>query len=292
MHARFTKTFKVSPPLHFFLFSLSILISGSPKTKRRNQIKNFQNFSKLKKTRKGNKRSSCQGSPKVKKRRKSKTNLFPNIFSLPNELMTEVLARVAAYSFHDFFDVKLSCKVFHQIADDKYILQHVSLEKFPVTPWCSTKQSFFLEKCKRSGHPEALYREGVVEHFSFARVEEGLNCLNSAAKVGHLGASYVLGVILLCTEEPDQEQDGRRLLKLEKSKKGVRESRKKLNDTIRNIWLNNLLEGKPNCCPMRDQHRRRRGWPSDNEDDVDCEACGCDLEVIFVCNLLRGILTY
>ena len=108
MHARFVKTFQASSkPLHLFLFSLSILMSTSHKTKRRNKIKRFQDCSTLIKTRKGNKRSSCQGFPKLTKRRKSKRKLFPTIFSLPNELITEVLARVAAYSVNDFFDVKL-----------------------------------------------------------------------------------------------------------------------------------------------------------------------------------------
>ncbi|KAK8693041.1 hypothetical protein V6N13_070640 [Hibiscus sabdariffa] len=311
MHAGagFLNTLKASTPLRPFLFALS---ARKPRT--RNQIK---------------------------RNRKNKTNPFPTIFSLPNELIAEVLARVAAISASDLFNVVLrcvflfpscvvfsfmsmknilvliSCKVFHRIAGDDYILRHVSLEKFPVIPWGSTEQAFFLDKCKRSGHPEALYREGVVcnktlsyfpvsmhaiinandntyqcqiGYFSFGKVEEGLNCLNNAAKVGHLGASYVLGVILLCVEETEEE--GRRLLNYVKSESGIRESRKKLKDIVSVTWRKMSLKPKSNSCPMQGQHRRRGGWPGDSDDEVDCEACGCHLEVIFVCSLLRGIITY
>ncbi|TYJ08036.1 hypothetical protein E1A91_A11G047200v1 [Gossypium mustelinum] len=234
---------------------------------------------------------------------KPSTPLPPFLFSLSirkirtrhqiKSFQEEVLARVAATSICDFFNLILSCKAFHQTADDNYILGHVSLDKVPVIPWRSPKQAFFLEKCKETGHPEALYREGVVQYFSFAKVGEGLNCLNSAAKVGHVGAAYVLGVILLCI---DKGGDGRRLLNYVKSKKGIGESRKKFKDVINRLWLNNFLEPKPNACPMQAQHRRKQRWPSDDDDDddddVSCEACGCHLQVIFVCNLLRGIVTY
>ncbi|XP_016695575.1 putative F-box protein At1g67623 isoform X1 [Gossypium hirsutum] len=278
---------KPSTPLPPFLFSLSIR-----KIRTRNQIKSFQEgYSKLmEKENEGNKISSFQGFLKLTKRvRKSKTNSFTtSIFSLPNELLiTEVLARVAATSVCDFFNLILSSKAFHQTANDNYILGHVSLDKVPVIPWRLPKQAFFLEKCKETGHPEALYREGVVQYFSFAKEGEGLNCLNSAAKVGHVGAAYVLGVILLCIEEGGK---GRRLLNYVKSKKGIGESRKKFKDVINRLWLNNFLEPKPNACPMQAQHRRKQRWPSDDDDDndVSCEACGCHLQVIFVCNLLRG----
>ncbi|KAK8703052.1 hypothetical protein V6N13_021382 [Hibiscus sabdariffa] len=253
MHAGagFLNTLKASTPLRPFLFALS---TRKPRT------------------------------------RKGKTNPFPTIFSLPNELIAEVLARVAAISVSDLFNVVLSCKVFHRIAGDDYILRHVSLEKFPVIPWGSTEQAFFLDKCKRSGHPEALYREGVIGYFSFGKVEEGLNCLNNAAKAGHLGASYVLGVILLCVEETEEE--GRQLFNHVKAERGIRESRKKLKDIVSVTWRKMVLKPKSNSCPMQEQHRRRGGWPDDSDDEVDCEACGCHLEIIFVCSLLRGIITY
>lgn len=73
---------------------------------------------------------------------------------------------------------------------------------------------------------------------------EGLNRLDSAAKVGHVGAAYVLGVILLCVQEGEE---GRRLINYVKSEKGIGESRKKFKDVINRIWRNNFLEPKPIC---------------------------------------------
>ncbi|KAA3475690.1 F-box protein isoform X1 [Gossypium australe] len=75
---------------------------------------------------KGNKISLFQGFLKLTKRvRKSKTNSFTtSIFSLPNELLIkEVLARVAATSVCDFFNLILRCFYFYFLGLHLYLIK-------------------------------------------------------------------------------------------------------------------------------------------------------------------------
>jgi len=107
-----------------------------------------------------------------------------SIKSLPNELLTEVLGHVASTSFTDLFNVKLSCKYFLEVAKDDYIFQRISLEKFPVVPLrISNEASSFFKRCEESGNPESLFRQGMIDYFSLAMIESGLEYLKRVAKV-------------------------------------------------------------------------------------------------------------
>ncbi|GMP69915.1 hypothetical protein CsSME_00028994 [Camellia sinensis var. sinensis] len=248
-------------------------------------------------------------------RRRSKENkngrevIVASFESLPSEVVVEVLGRIASSSFTDFFNAKLSSKILNEAADDNYIYQQMSLEKFPVVPWrVTTEASCFLNKCKESGNPEALYRQGVVDYFSLMRIESGLESLNRAASSGHGGALYVLSIIFLFSEDDEFKKQGIRILSsIHKSKptsgkrRLIRECRDKLREIVRMIWVVNPLVQKQRpstCCAIRDndvdrherlgRRRRRRGWESDDEDDddeVECDGCRCDREVDSVCNM-------
>lgn len=138
------------------------------------------------------------GSKAMKRIRNRGNRMLVNspMISLPPELVTEVLARVASSSATDLFTAKLrhvqienfqfknlaifflsfffvmlniyifivfSCKVFSQIAEESYVYKRVSLDKFPVVAWHHRRQiAAFFNKCKCSKNPEALYRQGVV----------------------------------------------------------------------------------------------------------------------------------
>ncbi|GAV79122.1 F-box-like domain-containing protein [Cephalotus follicularis] len=212
--------------------------------------------------------------------------LHPYIFSLPNDLVLEILARVAASSFTDILNAKLSCKFLNEIANNDYIYQQVSLEKVPVIPWWPNKQtSSFLDRCKKSGNVEALYRQGVIEYLSACNLESGLMYLRMATNSGHLGASYVLGVVLLCNNDDDEE--GINFLNIvHNNVQGFEECRQQLQEVTTCLWFNNYLVPKPNNCLMQNEHlKKQRGWPTDNENVIQCEACRCHREIKFVCSL-------
>ncbi|CAK9137316.1 unnamed protein product [Ilex paraguariensis] len=95
------------------------------------------------------------------------------IKSLPKELLVDVLARVASSSFTDLFNAKLCCRDFLGAADEDYILEHVSINRFPVIPWFTRDEVVaFLNRCKDNGNPEALYRQGLgIQSFYFILVK-------------------------------------------------------------------------------------------------------------------------
>ncbi|CAK9181536.1 unnamed protein product [Ilex paraguariensis] len=234
---------------------------------------------------------------KIRRRNNGKKNhMVPSIDSIPKELVSEVLARVAAFSSTDFLSARLSCKVFNEVGEDNYVFHHVSLDKFPVIPWrASEEASSFLNKCRESGNPEALYRQGVVDYFSYMRLDSALECLKKAASSGHIGALYVLGIILLFHGD-EFKQEGIQLLSgMKESKMSKRrvlkDCRENLKAIIRRIWIKNsiVLENRPVCCTMGDQHKKKEGWASetDEEDNYQyCQACTCDREVASICTML------
>ncbi|XP_012846894.1 PREDICTED: putative F-box protein At1g67623 [Erythranthe guttata] len=100
--------------------------------------------------------------PKNKKRNtKAVSSMFD---SIPHELVSEVLSRVASSSIKDIFNAKLSCKMLNEIAEDTYVYQRVSLDEVPIIPWkpISQEQVTFLNRCLQSENPESLYRQAVV----------------------------------------------------------------------------------------------------------------------------------
>ncbi|MCL7048696.1 hypothetical protein MKW94_012283 [Papaver nudicaule] len=117
------------------------------------------------------------------------------INSIPHEVVTEILAKVASASLVDHFNANKSCKLFHEAGCDNFILRHASVQELPIIQWCPNKSkvsSTFLKQCEESQNPEVLYRKGM-------------ELLHKAANLGHVVAAYVLGIILLDDAGDDQE---------------------------------------------------------------------------------------
>ena len=60
------------------------------------------------------------------------------IESLPNDLLIEVLAKGAAFSFTDLVQAKLATKDFLEASSHGYIFQHASLGNFQKLLWKTT----------------------------------------------------------------------------------------------------------------------------------------------------------
>lgn len=213
--------------------------------------------------------------------------------SLPDDMLTEVLSLVASSSLVDLFNLELSCRDLYLASQEKYILQKVSMEKFPAIPWThmSDKAYKFLKRCRENGNPEALYRQGVVEYFSSMKIDSGFDCLKLAYNMRHLEASYVLGIILLC-RDGDSFQKGLDILKsLYKSTNTIklRECRRTVSTLIRTMWIRNYINPSYKAdCTNKSWIPKTIGWPSDEEIDLCCENCKCYEEVVFFCKMLRG----
>ncbi|KAL0004498.1 hypothetical protein SO802_012059 [Lithocarpus litseifolius] len=222
--------------------------------------------------------------------------------SLPKDLWTEVLGHVASTSLADLFNVKLSCKDFSELAEDFYIFQQASLKKIPTNPFClsflSEEALSFLKLCLNFGNPESLFRQGVIDYLSLGRIKSGLEYLRRAADKGHLEATYVYGIILLCSEGELKQEGLRILFSLKRSNSGgMKDCRKRTKAVMQSgFWVRNFIVGPQIMCCREEPCqvlKRNSGWePNDIELDADddalCDACSCNCEVQWFSNILPG----
>lgn len=128
-----------------------------------------------------------------------------------------------------------------------------------------------------------------VELFSSRRINTGLDYLRVAMDTGHLGASYLLGMISVLSGVDECIERGIQLLTYICSIDRAKECREKLSLAKNGeIWLihnNWFVKGtKPTLCSK--QHQKRIGWSSEYEyfEDENCKACRCDVEISFFCD--------
>ncbi|XP_057418897.1 putative F-box protein At1g67623 [Lotus japonicus] len=247
---------------------------------------------------------------RIKKKAKNKRRHTPNneshsssaaIKSLPRDLLVEVIANVASHSFIDLHNLKKCSKDFLNATEDNYVWQQVSLETFPFIEWYPMeKKSSFLERCRKSGNIESLYREGLREYFNHdpsGNINHGLEFLKVATQKGHKEAKYVYGMILLCSKDDDLRKQGLEHMRFLRKSKCVISCRKKVQRFLRSMWTNNSmvehnLSTLCNCKSTCNGWRVKRGrWflLDDDDDDYDtslCEYCRWDHEIKYFYNRL------
>ncbi|PWA85461.1 tetratricopeptide-like helical domain-containing protein [Artemisia annua] len=227
--------------------------------------------------------STICGEKKVKKIvRRSKTKLQ----SLSRDLLVDVLGRVAASSFTDVFNAKLSCQDFLDAVEDDYIFQNISMEKFQIIPWFQQSDSeiSFLTNCLNKGNPEALFRQGVrclvlqIEYFQLVKVGSGLRYLKMAAEKGHPEATYVYGMIMLARGgEPGQQALS--LLNSMYSRLGdskICECREKFKSVLGILWVRNKIsveEVNFKCQKRNHVNNVRRMNFDEDEEILKCDSC-------------------
>ncbi|KAK4403017.1 hypothetical protein Sango_1042400 [Sesamum angolense] len=176
------------------------------------------------------------------------------IENIPRELLIEILSRIAQTSFTDIHNVKLSCKDFHEAAEDTYVYRHMSLDNFP-----------------------------LLDYFTGKRPKSALGHLQRALDANHIGALYVTCIILLFSGDDELKACGMKKSKYVRGK--LKEDSDKLKSMLRLMWVENpALRRLPVCCTRQDNHRRRRsGWVEmDDEEEVHCEGCTVDSEIKFL----------
>ncbi|KAJ6949147.1 hypothetical protein NC651_003225, partial [Populus alba x Populus x berolinensis] len=207
--------------------------------------------------------------------------------NFPGDLLTEALARVASTSFSDLFTAKLSCKEFLEAASEKYIFEHITIQKFPVIPWrISHGASCFSDRRKEKGNPEALFRQGMFEFFSSKKPESGFQHLEKAAKKGHVEAINTCSIILVC-HGGQFKQEGIELLSSLMSYNSRhwanKECRNKIKGILQSMWrdksegdIGPKSHGRTcNCSKFT-----KRGWI--DEEDCAVLAFGTVRQLCFV----------
>ncbi|XP_023549317.1 putative F-box protein At1g67623 [Cucurbita pepo subsp. pepo] len=163
------------------------------------------------------------------------------IESLPNDLLIEILAKVAAYSIKDLVHAKLATKEFLKASNHDYIFQHASTGNFRTLRWKIDPEFWsFMGKCVNNGNPEALYRSGMLEFFSQCREANGMKYLKLSAQKDYLEACYVYGIILYTK---NLEDEGVKFLKICEEKLGFKMAhcRHKVEEFVYHLWIRNKI---------------------------------------------------
>ncbi|KAG5601404.1 hypothetical protein H5410_032774 [Solanum commersonii] len=209
------------------------------------------------------------------------------------ELLIDIVEMIASYSLKDLMRVKLSSRVLSQVANEPSVYQKVTLINFSYHRWLIVQEAIsFLEMCRASENLEALYRKDVSSFFN-RNDPTALELINQAADGGHIGASYVLAIISIFNGGESIREGLMFIANMKKMEPlKVRRCRYNLRNILGGMWVpeSHLLGGRPICCIVHQFERigRRNGWPmgSDNEDDIRCDLCSCDLELDYVVKFL------
>lgn len=123
------------------------------------------------------------------------------------------------------------------------------------------------------------------------RKQSGIALLEKAVNASHLGASYVLGIIFICSSD-EFEQRGLELVGKVKMRGQMQECRKKLEESAGLIWKPHdidFLKPKFFMCRFPDRKRSRWCFTSKDGDDLHCETCILNREIIHVCSIFTGV---
>ncbi|KAI3738418.1 hypothetical protein L2E82_28449 [Cichorium intybus] len=231
--------------------------------------------------------SSSNGRKIAKKQPKT------TIGSLPKDLLVDILAWVGSSSFTDVFSAKQCCKDFLEATEENYVIQSISLDKFPTIHWFPPSDGVrsFLMNCFDKGNPESLFRQGMIKYFNLGEVESGLEYLKRASEKEHTEATYVYGMILLSQGDRWSEQG----LKLLNSMKNsltrywdVDDCRNKIKRVLNAMWINNTISVQEISmeCQKGDHgvHRIRR---LEDEEINSCYFCMWYREFFLFCRMLN-----
>ncbi|KAG5630426.1 hypothetical protein H5410_002143 [Solanum commersonii] len=146
--------------------------------------------------------------------------------------------------------------------------------------------------CRASGNLEVLYRKGVFDFFKY-NDPNALKMINQETDGGHIGASYALAIISIFKGYESMREGLMFIVNMKKTEPlKVRRCRQHLQYVLGGMWVPepHLFGERPICCTIHqpEQIAHKNGWPreSDDEDNIHCELCSCDLELDYVVKFL------
>ncbi|XP_016206203.1 uncharacterized protein LOC107646535 [Arachis ipaensis] len=112
---------------------------------------------------------------------------------LPHDIWTVISSLVAADSVHSLCAMQMVCRATRDAGREGVALASVSIpcpiEMAMTWDRCHEAVDFF-SRCRVSGNPKILFREGLRECFHRGHPDAGLDQLCSAAVKGHIVARY------------------------------------------------------------------------------------------------------
>lgn len=120
-----------------------------------------------------------------------------------------------------------------------------------------------------------------------------MECLWKAANLGHLEATYVIGILGILLGGESKQRGMKIICDMKKSKMTrhrIQEIGEKFLRTLQsNFWLSpkSMVKQRWSTCCTRHPHAKLviLGWET-YEVDLECEACLCDQEIFHVRNVI------
>ncbi|XP_061350528.1 uncharacterized protein LOC133295691 [Gastrolobium bilobum] len=159
------------------------------------------------------------------------------------------------------------------------------------------RQVQFLKRCRESGNPEVLYREGLVNYFRETSTSDmqalALEGIRTAALKGHQDAKYASSIILMASVDEDERSVGFEFFRAVDNECLLRHCRRRVRLFIRSLWVRRemVYPGIPICNPRICETRFSEDDPSSSENheinnmlgNKICQCCKADFEIYLFC---------
>ncbi|MED6160051.1 hypothetical protein PIB30_047851 [Stylosanthes scabra] len=227
------------------------------------------------------------------------------IDQLPEDIWVNIACKVVNNSTYDLFRMRSACKLFRHVGKSQHVYKNASLFDIGLEPFSlciHNSTRLFLEQCKLSCNAKALFRFGFDHYFAIRfDTSNPLYLIRMAAMNGHLEAMYFYSVLVVCSNELEENtrhvvQFVQRLITL-----GALE---KCRDNIRCIllagtwWVRNIplisqqrIVCRASTCSTSGSMPQRHLQYKLNEGSINvtCVECRLDFEVLVFFDILSRI---
>lgn len=125
--------------------------------------------------------------------------------SLPQDLLGEILSRVASSSREDIGNCLLVSKTISSAVEDERVFNKLNLRPQTMNPQTTFVQyNSLMDKCIRSDNPAAHYIEGVKQYFVYDNTVLGMYHLRKSAEGSYGNGTYLYAILLLCTGNQEE----------------------------------------------------------------------------------------
>ncbi|KAF8088668.1 hypothetical protein N665_0532s0031 [Sinapis alba] len=184
--------------------------------------------------------------------------------SLPQDLLGEILARVASSSCEDIRQCLTVSKTISSAVQDYHVFKSLSLRPQDMTPLITYgRYHRLMEACIIRGNPAAHYIEGIKLYFVQESTTMGLFHLKKSPEGSYDNGTYLYGILMLCTGNREEGKKFLRSLGWEASKRRADRCWRANKLSLRNIitimqneYASNLATTKPpENCHLDDLYR-------------------------------------
>ncbi|KAF2588537.1 hypothetical protein F2Q70_00039153 [Brassica cretica] len=129
----------------------------------------------------------------------STQNSLSLIESLPQELLAEILARVASSSVEDISHCLTVSRTISSAVQDDHVIKRLNLRPQAMNPMLTFhRYQHLMVKAINSDNPAAHYTEGIKQFFTYDNRTIGLLHLKKSAGGSYDNGAYLYGILMSC----------------------------------------------------------------------------------------------